>query len=102
MKPHIQCINPVTNCFIDFTLRRSLLGFMHFTIFYNAYIQVPPAELESLLLGHPSVADVAVIGLPDEEDGELPLAFVVLKDTVKVSEDEIKDFVQGSLMRGLL
>jgi acyl-CoA synthetase (AMP-forming)/AMP-acid ligase II len=39
--------------------------------------QVPPAELEALLITHPSVADVAVIGVPDEEAGELPKAFVV-------------------------
>jgi acyl-CoA synthetase (AMP-forming)/AMP-acid ligase II len=39
--------------------------------------QVPPAELEALILGHPGVADVAVIGVPDEEAGELPKAYVV-------------------------
>jgi acyl-CoA synthetase (AMP-forming)/AMP-acid ligase II len=41
--------------------------------------QVPPAELEALLLAHPAVADAAVIGLPDDEAGEIPVAFVVLK-----------------------
>jgi acyl-CoA synthetase (AMP-forming)/AMP-acid ligase II len=39
--------------------------------------QVPPAELEALLITHPDVADVAVIGVPDDECGELPKAFVV-------------------------
>jgi acyl-CoA synthetase (AMP-forming)/AMP-acid ligase II len=39
--------------------------------------QVPPAELEALLITHPDVADVAVIGVPDEDCGELPKAFVV-------------------------
>jgi acyl-CoA synthetase (AMP-forming)/AMP-acid ligase II len=39
--------------------------------------QVPPAELEALLITHPEVADVAVIGVPDDEAGELPKAFVV-------------------------
>ena len=39
--------------------------------------QVPPAELEGLLLEHDSVADCAVIGKPDEESGEVPKAFVV-------------------------
>ena len=39
--------------------------------------QVPPAELEALLITHPDVADVAVIGVPDNEAGELPKAFVV-------------------------
>ena len=41
--------------------------------------QVPPAELEALLLTHPCVADVAVIPYPDDEAGEVPKAIVVLK-----------------------
>jgi acyl-CoA synthetase (AMP-forming)/AMP-acid ligase II len=43
---------------------------------YKGY-QVAPAELEALLITHDEVADVAVIGIPDEEAGELPKAFVV-------------------------
>jgi acyl-CoA synthetase (AMP-forming)/AMP-acid ligase II len=39
--------------------------------------QVAPAELESILLGHPQVADCAVIGVADEEAGEVPKAFIV-------------------------
>lgn len=39
--------------------------------------QVAPAELEAILITHPDVADCAVIGMPDEEAGELPKAFVV-------------------------
>jgi acyl-CoA synthetase (AMP-forming)/AMP-acid ligase II len=42
-------------------------------------MQVAPAELEALLLTHPSVADAAVVPLADEEAGELPKAFVVRK-----------------------
>ncbi|XP_050095503.1 luciferin 4-monooxygenase-like [Anopheles aquasalis] len=41
--------------------------------------QVPPAEIEAVLLGHPLVQDAAVIGVPDETAGELPMAFVVLQ-----------------------
>jgi acyl-CoA synthetase (AMP-forming)/AMP-acid ligase II len=41
--------------------------------------QVPPAELEALLLTHSCVADAAVIPFPDDEAGEVPKAFVVLK-----------------------
>jgi acyl-CoA synthetase (AMP-forming)/AMP-acid ligase II len=42
-------------------------------------MQVAPAELEAILLGHPAVADAAVIPSPDEEAGEVPKAFVVVK-----------------------
>ncbi|MGH9174534.1 MAG: AMP-binding enzyme, partial [Vicinamibacterales bacterium] len=59
---------------------------------YKGY-QVAPAELEGVLLTHPEVADVAVIGSPDEESGELPKAFVVRKGAV--SEAELIDFVAG-------
>ncbi len=45
---------------------------------YKAY-QVPPAELEAVLLTHPAVRDAAVIGIPDAEAGEIPKAFVTLK-----------------------
>ena len=60
--------------------------------------QVPPAELEALLLGHPDVADAAVVGYPDEEAGEVPKAFVVLKADVSSADmasksTEIIDFV---------
>src|SRR5258708_30810415 len=40
---------------------------------------IAPAELEALLLEHPAVRDAAVIGWPDAETGEAPLAFVVLQ-----------------------
>ncbi|KAI0363875.1 acetyl-CoA synthetase-like protein [Pilatotrama ljubarskyi] len=45
--------------------------------------QVAPAELEGILLDHPDVADVCVVGAPDEYSGELPFAFVALKDGVR-------------------
>jgi acyl-CoA synthetase (AMP-forming)/AMP-acid ligase II len=50
--------------------------------------QVAPAELEALILGHPKVADVAVIGRPDERAGEVPVAYVVRRGEVRA--DEIK------------
>ena len=55
--------------------------------------QVPPAELEALLLTHPAVADAAVIGLPDESAGEIPVGYVVLKPGVVATADEIQKFV---------
>ncbi|KAH9519669.1 hypothetical protein Btru_003281 [Bulinus truncatus] len=60
---------------------------------YKTY-QVAPAELEALLLGHPGVQDVAVLGVPDEDCGELPKAFVVRKPGSKVTESELVKFVE--------
>ena len=57
--------------------------------------QVPPAELEALLLTHPAVADAAVVGRPDDESGEIPVGFVVLRPGSEASEDEIKEYVAG-------
>jgi acyl-CoA synthetase (AMP-forming)/AMP-acid ligase II len=54
-------------------------------------MQVPPAELEAVLLSHPAVADAAVVPLKDEEAGEIPRAFVVLK--APASADELMDYV---------
>jgi len=54
--------------------------------------QVAPAELEALLLTHPAVADAAVIGVPDEEAGEHPRAFIVVKPGQDVSPADITAF----------
>jgi acyl-CoA synthetase (AMP-forming)/AMP-acid ligase II len=59
---------------------------------YKGY-QVAPAELEAVLVSHRAVADAAVVGSPDEEAGEVPKAFVVLR--AEVSEDELIAFVAG-------
>jgi acyl-CoA synthetase (AMP-forming)/AMP-acid ligase II len=45
--------------------------------------QVAPAELEALLLTHPSIADAAVVGRPDERCGEVPEAFIVARGEAK-------------------
>ena len=57
--------------------------------------QVAPAELESLILTHDAVADVAVIGVPDDEAGELPKAFVVPKDKELEASDELAQQLQS-------
>jgi acyl-CoA synthetase (AMP-forming)/AMP-acid ligase II len=49
-------------------------------------LQIAPAELEAVLLSHPAVADAAVIPSPDEEAGEVPKAFVVLKADASAEE----------------
>jgi acyl-CoA synthetase (AMP-forming)/AMP-acid ligase II len=59
--------------------------------------QVPPAELEAVLLRHPDVADAAVIGLPDDEAGEIPAGYVVLRPGAATSPEEIMQFVAGEV-----
>lgn len=54
--------------------------------------QVPPAEIEAILLTHPKIKDVAVIGIPDERAGEKALAYVVRSDET-LSEKDVMDFV---------
>ncbi len=54
--------------------------------------QVAPAELEALLLTHPAIADAAVIGVPDDEAGERPRAFIVLKPGQEASPADITEF----------
>uniref|UniRef100_A0A183BM59 4-coumarate--CoA ligase n=1 Tax=Globodera pallida TaxID=36090 RepID=A0A183BM59_GLOPA len=57
-------------------------------------LQVPPSELEDLLLSHPEVQDCAVLGVPDPVSGELPRAFVVRKNRSDISEAQIQQFVK--------
>ncbi len=64
---------------------------------YKGY-QVPPAELEAVLLGHPGIADAAVIGVQDNESGEeVPKAFVVKQPSSDLSADEVMTFVAGQV-----
>ena len=55
---------------------------------FNAY----PAEIENTLLTHPSIAQVAVVGQPDDRLGEVGHAFVVLRTEQTVSEQELIDW----------
>jgi acyl-CoA synthetase (AMP-forming)/AMP-acid ligase II len=85
--------------------------------------QVAPAELEGLLRAHPSVADAAVIGVPDETAGEIPKAFVVARGDFEADDligwsaerlaphkriravelvDEIPKLPSGKILRRLL
>ena len=59
---------------------------------YKGY-QVAPAELEALLLTHPTIADAAVIGVLDEEGEEVPKAFVVQRGSDALTGQQVMDFV---------
>jgi acyl-CoA synthetase (AMP-forming)/AMP-acid ligase II len=54
-------------------------------------MQIAPAELEAVLISHPSIADAAVIPIASEESGEAPKAFVVLK--AEIAPDSIMSYV---------
>lgn len=59
---------------------------------YKGY-QVAPAELEHSLHSHPEIADAAVIPYPDEEAGQIPMAFIVRKPGSNITKAQIMDFI---------
>jgi fatty-acyl-CoA synthase len=54
-------------------------------------------EVEGMLLRHPDVQEVAVVGLPDERWGEAPHAFVVLKPGASATADELREFARANI-----
>ncbi|MEU4114758.1 4-coumarate--CoA ligase family protein [Kitasatospora sp. NPDC028055] len=61
---------------------------------YKGY-QVAPAELEAVLLGHPQIADAAVIGVRDADGTECPKAFVVRAPGSGLTAEEVTGYVAG-------
>ena len=53
--------------------------------------------LEDILLSHDAVDDVGVIGIPDEEAGELPRAYIVKKPNKDTSATDLQNFVAGKM-----
>ncbi len=58
-----------------------------------------PQEVEELLTGHPDIADVAVIGMDDEDFGKALRAFVVRRDGANLAEDDVRQYVKDNLAR---
>jgi fatty-acyl-CoA synthase len=58
---------------------------------------ISPAEIESVLHGHPAVLEAAVVGLPAGQWGELPVAFVQVRDGATVSAAELRSFLAAKL-----
>jgi len=58
---------------------------------------VYPAEIEDLLAAHPDIADVAVVGVPDDKFGQRLAAFVVKRDGASLSADDVKAAVKSGL-----
>ena len=59
-------------------------------------------EIEDLLITHPGIAEVAVIGTPDVKWGEVPLALVVRKDDADISEKELRRHIKGFVNSGII
>ena len=77
---------------VDDAGRYSVVDRVKELIKYKGY-QVAPAELEAVLLGHPEIADAAVIGVQDADGEELPKAFVVRTPGSSISADDVMAFV---------
>jgi fatty-acyl-CoA synthase len=60
---------------------------------------VYPREIEEFLYGHPAVADVQVVGVPDERLGEEVMAWVIAREGATVDEDELRDYCRGKIAR---
>ena len=58
---------------------------------------ISSVEVEGILLRHPAVQEVAVVGFPHERWGEAPRAFVVLKAGNAATEDELREFARGKM-----
>lgn len=56
--------------------------------------QVAPAELEDTLLSHPAIADACVIGIPDERAGQLPRAYLVVREGSTVTEEDVQGHIE--------
>jgi fatty-acyl-CoA synthase len=56
-----------------------------------------PREVEEFLHGHPKIADVHVVGLPDERLGETVLAWVRLKPDQEMTAEEVREFCRGRI-----
>ncbi len=60
-------------------------------------INIYPREIEEAILEHPAVEECAVVGKQSETNGEIPVAFVKLKENEKLSEKELKLFLRNKL-----
>ena len=60
---------------------------------------VYPREVEEFLYGHPAVADVQVVGVPDARLGEEVMAWVIAREGEVVDEDELREYCRGKIAR---
>jgi long-chain acyl-CoA synthetase len=58
---------------------------------------VYPSEVEDVLLAHPAVAEAAVVGMPDAHKGEVPRAYVVLREGTDATTDDLARYCAENL-----
>ena len=68
-------------------------------VFITGGESVAPAEVEGVLFGHPAIADVAVVGVPDEKWGEVAVAWVVVRSGIATDETDVLDYARTSLAK---
>ncbi|MHB8053229.1 MAG: class I adenylate-forming enzyme family protein, partial [Methanoregula sp.] len=59
--------------------------------------KIYPTEVENVIIRHPAVADVAVFGVPDERRGEVPVAAIVFRPGMALSEEELGAYCRDNL-----
>ena len=73
------------------------VGKKTFIIVTSGGVKISPTEVEDILLRHPSVAEAAYVGVTDEHRGQVPTAFITLKEGQDASAEEIRDFCRQNL-----
>jgi long-chain acyl-CoA synthetase len=59
--------------------------------------KVFPSEVEDMMLGHPKIKDLVIVGIPDDLKGEAPKAFIQLKEGEMATFDEIRDYCRQKM-----
>ena len=60
-----------------------------------------PAELETIIFTHPGIQNVCVVGIPDEQAGEVPMAFIILKEGATITQQQIVQLVDSKYMNDI-
>jgi len=79
------------NGYVEYIEKRS------FIIVTSAGVKIPPTEVEDVLLKHATVAEAAYVGVIDEDKGQIPTAFIVLKEGQSATKKELRSFCRQSL-----
>jgi fatty-acyl-CoA synthase len=62
-----------------------------------SHFMVAPGEIEAFLMSHPDVDQAFVVGVPDADTNEAPVAYVIPKPHARLGEDELRAFCRGKI-----